>query len=194
MASKNLIPVYRQVRDARMSRLRAWSYGAGGLLVAEALVWGALSLAPSQGVAPPPEAFSKAAAEVSKANEQAAGLRWELETVREQVSSRQFVVEQPDYSLLLAMLSQLTGDGVVLSQCELTRGAAATGSDRAQVVKMSGFARNQPAVAAFMLDLEGTGVFKTVTLLRSSEQQLMNANTAGFQVECVLGQGQKGGR
>jgi Tfp pilus assembly protein PilN len=191
--SPNLIPMHRQVRVSRANRLRAWAYGGGALLAILAIAWFGCEMAWSQVLAPPPDAFAKATTEISRANEESASLRRQLASLREQVAARQSLTDRPDVSVLLAVLSQATADGVVLSHCELTyRDPRA--AEPPQLLKMAGAARNQPAVAAFMLTLEGTGLFKNVTLVRSNQQQLMNTQVAGFQVECLIGPGQGGAK
>ena len=191
--SPNLIPMHRQLRMARAARLRGWSYAGGGMVVALAVGWMACGLTTSRAVAPPPESFSKAAAEISKANEEAATLRRELAGLREQVAARQSVTGRADTSVLLAMLSQATGEDVVMSHCELAN-RDPRAADSPQVLRITGAARNQPEVAAFMLALESTGLFRNVTLVRSNQQQMMNTQVAGFQVECVIGPSQGGVR
>ncbi|HEY8749430.1 MAG TPA: PilN domain-containing protein [Tepidisphaeraceae bacterium] len=194
MATMNLIPMERQVRNARINRVRAWSYAGGGLTTALGLLWACCAAAPSQVDAPSAEMFSKAAAEMTKANEEALPRRRELASLQEKVASRQYITEQPDFSLLLALLSQVTGDDVVLNHCELTHALTPAEIDRAQLLRIGGMARSQPSVAAFMLALEGTGIFKNVTLVRSNEQPLMNAQVAGFQIQCTIGPVQQGGQ
>ena len=199
MNRTNLIPLHRQLHDVRVARLRMWAWVAGGLCC---LIVGALAccaLGPSQANAAPAQEFSKAAGELTKANQEAAALRVELAAERERLRSRQLISDQPDYSLLLGLLSQQVDEDVVLNRCELGRGASSTDAAQAaqaasETLQLGGFARSQPAVAAFMLQLEATGIFKRVTLLRSNEQPLLSGQVAAFQIQCVLGPSEKGGQ
>jgi Tfp pilus assembly protein PilN len=187
MNAVNLIPIHRQLRDARAARVRGWSWAVGGLSALLAMAWVCCAMAPSQAVAPPAAAFTKATAEISKANEESAVLRRELAALRDQALSTRGITDQPDFSVLLALLSQAIGQDVVLNRCELSHDDLKTTSAPEQVLKISGFARNQPAVAAFMLELESTGIFKSVTLVRSNEEPWMDQKVAGFQVHCAIG-------
>ena len=191
MNQTNLIPLSRQLRDARRTRARTWSFALGGICGAMAVAYACCVLAPSEVSASPPEAFSKTAAELSKANQESAALRRELAVLREQVQSRQYILQQPDYSLLLGLVSQVVDDDVVLNHCELVNDSQGEQS-QAQVLKLGGFARSQPAVAGFMLQIEATGIFRKVTLVRSNEQPLLDRQAAAFQVQCVFGPSGKG--
>jgi Tfp pilus assembly protein PilN len=187
MNSVNLIPIHRQLRDARAARICSWAWVVGGLSLLLTMAWACCAIVPSQAVAPPAAALTKATTEISKANEETAALRRELAALREQTLSARGITEQPDFSLLLALLSRAVGEDVVLNQCELTHDNAKVKSSPADVLRISGFARNQPAVAAFMLELESTEIFKSVTLVRSNEEPWMAAKAAGFQVRCSIG-------
>jgi len=187
MNAVNLIPIHRQLRDARSARVRGWSWAAGGLGVLLVMAWTYCAMAPSQAVAPPAEAFTKATAEISKANEESAVLRRQLAALRDQALSARGITDQPDFSILLALLSRAIGQDVVLNRCELSQDNGKATSAPDEVLKISGFARNQPTVAAFMLELESTGIFKSVTLVRSNEEPWMDQKVAGFQVHCVIG-------
>jgi Tfp pilus assembly protein PilN len=203
MNRTNLIPLHRQLRDERTARIKRWARTTAGLclFVAAALVCCAAWT--SQATGPTSEDFSRAAADLSKANQEAASLRAELNVETQRLRSRQLIFEQPDYSLLLRLIAQQVDDDVVLSRCECYR----AGADRAQpsdsakdpksktktdALQLSGFARSQPAVAAFMLQLESTGVFQKVTLLRSSEQPLLSGQVAAFEIQCVPGPSNQG--
>jgi Tfp pilus assembly protein PilN len=191
--SPNLIPVHRQLRNARSERLRAWGWACGVTMCIVTVWWLGCGTGSSRAAAPPPEAFTKTSAEISQANEESARLRRQLAELKEQVVARQSVSQRADASVLLAVLAQATGEDIVVERCELAgRDPKAEGS--AQILRLNGAARNQPAVASFLLALEGTGLFKNVSLVRSGQQQLNNTQIASFQVECVIGQGQGGVR
>ncbi|HSZ56394.1 MAG TPA: PilN domain-containing protein [Tepidisphaeraceae bacterium] len=206
MNRANLIPLARQLRDQRAARLRRWAWIIGGLccLILATLAYFAAGNSLAGG--PPPQEFSKAAAELSKANQQAASLRASLATEKQRLRSRQLIFRQPDYSLLLRLIAQQVDEDVVLSRCEFgrasdfdrasefgrARGAAPLSRTPSDALQLSGFARSQPAVAAFMLQLESTGIFQKVTLVRSNEQPLLSGEVAAFEILCVPGASPKG--
>jgi Tfp pilus assembly protein PilN len=191
MNSVNLIPLKRQLRDERSTRLRAWGAALGALSCLLAVAYGVAAFGPSDLSAPPASAFSKAAGEVARANQEAAILRTQLAALNQQSLARQLIVDQPDRSVLLALLARAVDADVVLNQCELLHGTSQTATE-SQVLKISGYARTQPSVAGFMLQLEGTGIFKSVQLLRSSDRPLLTGRVAAFEVQCVLGPPGKG--
>lgn len=192
MNRANLIPLSRQLRDVRSARVRTWSFVLGSVSCALAMAYACCVLVPSQVSAPTPEAFAKAAAELSKAHQESATLRKELAILQEQVHSSQYILDQPDYSLLLALISQVADEHVVLNHCELISDSTAGEQPRRQLLRLGGYARSQTALAKFMLQIESTGVFKKVTLVRSKQQPFLDNEAAAFQVQCVLGAAQKG--
>ena len=186
MNSVNLIPLDRQLREERRERVRAWGLTVAVVTCIVGLAYAVAALGPSDSAAPAPSAFSKAAAEVARANQEAGPLRAQLASLNEQLEARHIVTDQPDCSVLLALLARAVDDDVVLNQCELIHATSAN-APQSEVLKISGYARTQPSVAGFMLQLEGTGIFKSVQLVRSSDQPLLSARAAAFQVQCVLG-------
>lgn len=192
MNSVNLIPLDRRLRDDRRRRTRAWACATAVLAGLLAAAYGVAALRPDATVAPPASAFAKAAADVAHANQEAAPLRVRLAALSDDARARLLIADQPDCSVLLALLARAVDDDVVINQCELLHAAAGAPPRAAQVVKISGFARTQPSVAGFMLQLEAAGIFRSVKLVRSSEQPLLSGRAASFQVECVVGPRERG--
>src|SRR5690348_10581293 len=114
----NLIPLNRQLRDDRRARLRAWAGVLGALCVAVAIAYAAAAAGTADAGAPPATAFGKAAADVARANQEAAPLRVQLASLNEQSLARQVITDHPDSSVLLALLAHAVDDDVVLNQCE----------------------------------------------------------------------------
>ena len=192
MNRSNLIPLSRQLRDERTVRLRRWAWTGGALCGVVGAVIACCAAWTNQLSGPAPQDFSKAASDLSKANAEAATLRAELALETQRLRSRQLIFEQPDYSLLLRLIAQQVDDDVVLSRCEFHQPGVAHDDSQERINKsdslqLFGFARSQPAVAAFMLQLESTGIFQKVTLLRSSEQPLFSGQVAAFEIQCVPG-------
>lgn len=201
MNRTNLIPLSRQLRDERAARLRRWAWISGALCGVVGSVIACCAAWTNQLSGPVPQDFTRAAADLSKTNQEAATLHAELAIETQRLRSRQLIFEQPDYSLLLRLIAQQVDDEVVLSRCEFHQPGVARddAQDHTQdrkiksdALQLSGFARSQPAVAAFMLQLESTGIFQKVTLLRSSEQPLFSGQVAAFQIQCIPGPSNQG--
>jgi len=90
--SPNLIPVHRQLRNARSERLRAWGWACGVTMCIVTVWWLGCGTGSSRAAAPPPEAFTKTSAEISQANEESARLRRQLAELKEQVVERTSVM------------------------------------------------------------------------------------------------------
>jgi Tfp pilus assembly protein PilN len=205
MNRTNLIPLQRQLRDERIARLKRWAWTTSGLCLFVVAAIACCAAWTTQSTGPTSEDFAKVATDLSKANQEAGTLRADLNVETQRLRSRQLIFEQPDYSLLLRLIAQQVDDDVVLSRCEF-RQAGTERTDRVEIgsvkdqksktktdsLQIWGFARSQPAVAAFMLQLESTGIFQKVSLLRSSEQPLLNGQVAAFEIQCVPGPSNQG--
>lgn len=193
MNSTNLVPLAGQLRQARQVRIRAWAVAAGGVLLACVAVYAACAAALADHGAPAPAEFARAARELAQYNGEATHLRAEVSRVRREVYAARSLSEQPDVSLLFAMVSRTAGEQIVLSHCELTESQASgkgTEDDTAgvsgAVLRLDGFGKTQAAVAGFVLQLETAGLFNRVTLLQSHSQPLFGNDAAAFRIECLM--------
>lgn len=106
--------------------------------------------------------------------------------------ANQSVNGQPDWSLLLALVAKLRGDDLVLNQCGLD--AASTSPKTAPAIlevsiavpllRLKGYGKTQAAVSQFALRLEETGLFESVSLLKTRRESFLAGEAIGFQVEC----------
>ena len=207
MQPVNLIPTPR--REARRSRalIRRW---AGAVVVYAAVIGaGALAcrwtwapqqadlsdeLARSQGVADRLGELIKRQNE--RLDEQTVSLRLQRDTAN-----------HPDWSILLATLSDHLGDKVVLHRCTVepidppthttpspmtAAGVPApapiptTLRPRRFSVRIGGYAANSGEVSSLLLRIERTGLFSTVKLVKGDRATYRSTPVVAFDIECTL--------
>ena len=192
MQSRNLIPSHRLEADRRRRRLKAWGVGISGYAAALVVVY-VVSLC-AWGV--DAEALARrrdaTAQRVQQIHRQIQRAQADLAEVRRSLEANEAIGGHPDWSLLLLLLTHKMNDGVVLRQCRLTprdaegppSGDPTAGGWR---LEMSGFGREVTAVSQFALDLDQTGLFHEVRLLKTVRQPFLAGQATHFQIRCGLG-------
>ena len=129
-------------------------------------------------------------------NRQIAAVKNAAPALQAKIDANKAVGQQPDWSILLALLARNLGDDVVLKHCQLGRdrpGGGASGEvvdaeeKRPFVLEVSGLGRTQTAVSAFVLRLEKAGLFDQVKLIRTRREEFMTGRVVAFQLACTLG-------
>jgi hypothetical protein len=163
----------------------------------------------------------KVAARILESSQAIKILQHELAAQNILLKSGQVVENQPDWSVILALLPRALSGDVVLRRCELRAdrptsapasaaapAASATPTTRpapapvdavaalrdatqAEVretflLKVAGCGKSMAAVLQFVQELERTGLFDQVRLIRTSPEALQGLTLTGFQVECSL--------
>ena len=192
----NLIPAARREGKQRQVRVRWWLTAS----VVYAALWIAAFVAAQVVVASEDRAlrvkFVEGSAKVQAAEQAVAALRGRIGRDQARRMSSSAVGEQPDWSLLLAMLSSALGDETVLRSVRLQAppeaapgGAGGAGSARTLrpiTLDLSGLGRTQQIVSEFVLRLEHTPLFKTVRLVDTRRELFLNDHAVVFRIECVL--------
>ena len=198
MNKVNLVPLHRQLLQARRARCRGWCAILVILCASLAVTYAVCRATLAGGSIPAGAHLATAAAELSRANSRAAALTAQLQEIHRREASARSISEQPDFSALLALLSKTVNQNIVLDLCELTPTAeplsaapqgvavADVSDPRSVTLTIGGFGRTQSAVDAFVLDLESQGLFDRVTLLKSTRQPLLGVDAAAFRVECLM--------
>lgn len=193
MNSTNLLPMPRQLRQARSTRMRRWAVALGATAALAVATYAGCACALTDSAAPTPADFSRAARDLAEANSDASRVRADLAAVQREVYSAQSLSEQPDLSLLLSLISRTADDRIVLSHCELSESQPGEKGSEAEsanidsaLLRLDGFGKTQAAVADFVLRLETTHVFDRVTLLQSHSQPVLGADAAAFRIECAM--------
>ena len=192
----NLIPATRRDARRQRGRLRIW----GAVLVIYGLAWVAGAVA-GQVVYPGVDCglrgeLDESNARLAGAKAKAGALRAELAAAEADLKANRAVGKQPDWSVLLALLSTTLGDEIVLRKCRLNapsaKGPAGSSAGGAQPepevkVELSGYAQSQQAVAKAVLRLETTPLFTVVKLLDTRREPFLAGQAVTFRIHCVLG-------
>ncbi len=212
----NLMPIARQQQRVCRVRLRAWAVACGllGFTLAATAVWSRCAAGDDKPI--PFVELSRVSQQISRDAEAAHDLQSRIALVRHEMQSVRFVSDQPDWSLLLQLVSNSLGDDVVLKSCDLTHRAEAPVPMSARdlhpapvatvhpapepphretlILHLAGFARSQAEVSNFVLRLEAIGLFQNVKLLQSARQPLLAGEAIGFELECPIRAGQESQR
>ena len=202
MKSINLIPAAR--RDAKRRRKHrnacVTACCAYGVVLLGAL--GLVHVVSTGGRGEPVAAgLAKAEADIERYQQQSTAARSELAAAKATIEANRTVAEQPDWSILLALLAKATGEDVVLRSVLVApptnapmSAAAAPGKPGAPppapevVLELTGVGQSQLAVSQHVLRLEQTGLFSKVTLLDTNREAYVNSNVIGFRLQCYFGE------
>ena len=205
MADSNLIPAHR--RDIRMRgvRLRQWVVVCIVYTVVLGLGYGICRGFWIEAGDPTTE-LGEVAKQIDQSNQAIDVLSQDLATAKLMLDATLRVVDQPDWSALLALTARTLGDQIVLTQCqvlELTEGDSFTPAARhgrgggrtalrhempdAFTVELSGYGRSPQAVARFVLRLEETRLFEQVTVRSTDRQPFREGDAIAFAIGCTLG-------
>lgn len=212
LASVNLIPASRQDGKHRRARTRMWcAVGLcyGGLVMLAVIFTRLLWVFDSRSLS---SQLAGLMAEIENADDAAKGLRVELRNARALAETRNVVADQADWSVLLAVLSQTTGNDVVLRSVQLqtqeereeapapvtataaaSSTAAATNSkttnkseQRVYSFAIAGLGQSQSAVSQFLLRLEQLRLFDQVRLVETRREPFLDQEAIAFRINCVL--------
>jgi Tfp pilus assembly protein PilN len=202
MAGVNLIPQPRRQAAAARKRIRRWSWTAAGYGLLLLGSYAACSVAMSAQGDDHALLLEKTTRQIEELTHTAASLKPQLADVRTKLAVARTVGDQPDWSLLLAVISSTVDDDIVLTSTTLD--AATIGESRPasrptantkdpnfeppaiMTVSVQGLARSQAAMTLFVLRLEKLGLFDRVELAKSNRQAVGAVEANVFQVDCEL--------
>jgi hypothetical protein len=202
MKTVNLIPAAR--RDAKWRRRHRKACAAAccayAVLLACALgvTYVVLSGGGGESIG---DRLASTEAEIGRLEQQATAARAELAASKATIEANRTVAEQPDWSILLALLAKTTGEDVVLRSvlvapppnapvpAAATPGKPGTPPPLPEVVlELAGIGQSQLAVSQHVLRLEQTGLFSKVTLLDTGREAYLNSNVIAFRLQCQFGE------
>jgi Tfp pilus assembly protein PilN len=205
MKTVNLIPAAR--RDAKRSRRRrtvcAAACCAYAMLLACGLAGTYVMLSGSGGGESTQASLAATDAEIDRLEKQAGAARGDLSAANATIEANRTVAEQPDWSVLLALLANTTGEDVVLRSVLVapppnspappppptTPGKSALAPPQPEVVlELSGIGQSQLAVSQHVLRLEQTGLFAKVTLLDTAREAFGTHTVIAFRLQCQFGE------
>ena len=197
MVSQDLMPAHRRGAKRRRRRLRRWAMICGAYAAVLLASYGLAESVWGRGGRAITEEFERTKLEINTTREQIAELHAKLFEAQRLQSANRVLSDQPDWSLLLAMLSKTLQEEIVLSSCHLKP----AGQGRSPVGVLSGptadpkggfllglrgYGRSQAAVARFVLRLEQTGLFQEVKTMKRTREAFLDAEAVAFQLECLL--------
>ena len=205
MGDVNLIPEQRQIRKHHRARMRFWVQisvmymmliGAGLFFLHT--LWKADHAALA-------DDLQATAQQTQQYNTAMLRLRKELARISTTLQTSRAIKRQPDWSKLLVILAQTLGPEIVLNQCEVatldSHGRPITGNHQegltAQAVStllsarqyrltLAGLGREHSAVSRFVVQLEQSGLFDSVTLLNNQRQDFLGQSVIVFDIECHM--------
>jgi hypothetical protein len=192
----NLIPRQRTQRLRRQARRRTWVTlcSVYAMFLAVASIVARVSGVSDDRVLR--QEYELASARAAQEQQSVQGMRDELRQMGTMLRANRTVGDQPDWSVLLALLARACGEDVVLREVALglpgdMRRAAAVdapspASDAALLVTVGGLGRSQQAVTQFVVRLEDCGLFRQVTLLDTRREPLLSSDAVAFRLECAL--------
>jgi Tfp pilus assembly protein PilN len=201
MKNINLMPAYRLQAKARKAHLLKWG---GGLAVYATLILIGYMICTRYVARDHRELDAdarKTTLETNAANRIVTALNEELAQARQQLRTAQAVGQQPDWGTLLGLLANSLGDDVVMDSCRLQPsrvekpakpepGKPGAGGEQI-TLELTGLARDQADVSAYMLRLEKTGLFDKVKLIKTNRQPFLSDKALAFRLECLI-QGREG--
>lgn len=193
MYEVNLIPIDRQIAKRRSALTRLWIGLCSGYVASLALIW-MISAGSAYVGDDPQERIQAVSEQIEQSKVANITLTVQLTQARSVFEASRQIGERPDWSILMALISQTRGDQIVLKRLAVQQ-ARSNGSmtDRLAVsdgyrVRIDGYGLTQGAVSSFALHLERTKVFSRVTVLTTSREPFMGKSAVGFEFECLLGE------
>lgn len=202
MTRDNLIPAWRLQKRSRLNRVRTWATALGvyGVLLGATYV-ACLAFGADDGQAVL-EQMRHSTERFRKAGKEIHTLRASLTEASRQIAAAHSLAQNPDWSLLLAMVARELSDDVVLDRCSLA--PVDTGADekpsaapaealgagevlyQRYLLDLSGFAQTQMGVSQFVLRLENSRLFESIRLIKTQKRQFMDSQAVSFRIECAL--------
>ena len=205
MGNVNLIPANRLAKKRRKARLRSWAVICGAYLLLLVMVALSVKVFSAQGGSSVEQERRSTEQTIQEYDSAIVQIQGKLAQAAEELRINKAILNQPDWSKLLALLADELGHDVVLNHC----GLVALKSDEREVVgspidrrtsppagvvlaqrryglKLSGFGRTQTSVSQFVLRLERIGIFESVRLMNSYRQAFLNDQAIAFSLECRI--------
>jgi hypothetical protein len=123
-------------------------------------------------------------------------LQGELATQEATLKANQALEGQPDWSCLLSLLARSLGDGAVVKRCELrprppagpvTPASASQKEGDAYALRVSGVGRTVADVLQFAGELERSGLFDQIRLVKTDTEPFLSTTATSFEMEGSLG-------
>ena len=206
MNGVNLIPRARLQQRRCAARIRLWMIITPVCASLLAGAYGWVRAAWSSNVDALRADIGNADTSIQTAEREDAAARARIAELQPRYRAARAVGEQPDWGTLLTLIASRLGREAVLNACTLSpsvdapaaaaspKGAAKAADPKAKdwgrpekfTLALSGLARTQEAVSAFVSGLEGAGVFDRVAIVEARRTAVSGQEGVAFRVECTL--------
>ncbi|MHC4219420.1 MAG: PilN domain-containing protein [Planctomycetota bacterium] len=197
----NFVPHDRRASRRRGRRLQTWITVCSIYALLGGAAYPVLKMAHGRDDRALGRQLEETQARVEHAEATEATLRLDVRRTGAQLQANIAVGRQPDWSVLLALLSTALGDEVVLRRIRLDAtsgdspagpgpGVAGEGTDEPKVtigLDLTGLGRSQGSVSRFVLLLEQSPPFEQVTLIDTRREPFLADHAISFNVTCGLG-------
>jgi len=203
MGDVNFIPKERLAAKGRKARLCRWAVFCGTYVVLVGAASVAARILCPTGASDVSEQLAAAGQQAKQDDDAIGELRKTLAQATALLDTTQAMRGQPDWSKLFARVSDVLGQELVLSRCQLVtltqdnkpvmeqgnqkveaKPLGAVLAARRYELTLHGFGRTQESVSRFALGLESLGIFDQVRLANSSRQTFLGGVAVAFIVEC----------
>ncbi len=213
MRSVNLIPMPRREARYRRLRIRGWVMGMAmyvavliGACVIVQVAWSGSDRAVA-------DELASVQKQIATTNQQLSIIQPELLEARSQLEASRAVAIQPDWSVLMMLLSRLRGEAIVFERLLLAPlkieppkpaakkpgapprpGSAAAKKAQEEDARkpmhyglqLTGLGRSQQDVSDFVLRVEQSGLFDSVKLVETTRFPFGTAHAISFKIECEM--------
>ena len=202
----NLVPLARREMHHKKARVRFWlmtsgAYGLCWLVIA--LLIGATGFNDDTVLR---QELDQLNALVGSSESELSQMRGELGRFNVELATSRAIGRQPDWSILLVLLSSTLGDHITLRNCTLetsheslgtggpqtaiaTNNASAPSGipDAANIqLELIGLGLSQQAVSEFVLRLEEMTLFRQVKLIETRREPYLESEAIAFRIVCVF--------
>ncbi|MEX0886572.1 MAG: PilN domain-containing protein [Phycisphaeraceae bacterium] len=189
----NLIPAHRLEARRRRRRLRAWLVATCFWAIILASLWTAAWV----GLTGPDRALARqlqnAQQQLAHTHAAISDLRPQLVDAEASLAAGRRIGDEPDWALLLALLSRWLDEKAVLTRARLAplndppRPDEELDLRQRYQLELTGLAASQAEVSRVVLRLEQAPIFDSVKLVHTQREPFLNDQSAvGFHIECRL--------
>ncbi len=207
-ACVNLIPKDQLAGKIQTRRVRRWAVACLVYVLMLGVVYAGGHLRWASGSDISDDETRGVTREIEDFNQKTEEIQREILALKIKIETHKAIGNQPDWSVLLAILSQVREDDIVLKRCQLdlvgrkpmatpvSPQAAAAENDKNKrfVLNVYGLGRSQTAVSQFILRMERSGLFKRVMLIKTSKKRFLSGKAVAFQLSCTLNSGSEVGQ
>ncbi len=201
----NLIPAPRWRAKMRQKRIRKWIvvFGVYLIILLGAHVTVKRFFDPDNTTLA--QEVRDEAARMSLLNARVMSLQGQVAQANSELLAARSVGKQPDWSILMWLMADTSGQDIVLNQCLLkkieqedssAKNVRRSGGDNAKrtskrnriryTVLVGGFANSHEAISKFVLKLEDTGLFEQIRLEGTNRREFHETQAVAFKIACLF--------